>query len=207
MIKYQIYCTQIKIHQSGCLHSPSWAAVQRQRAANLLLVLVAKKPLQSREPPDLSRPFSLDQGHIEIVPQLMVHVCPEVSNPKPWAASTPWNFPLMVPCAPSIFTDPSCINVFLDPFHLKHVERLPFWFLVLKLQQNPFFHGSLQMFHIFGCQFWSFSKVIYFVLWAEFLMLWQIYKTMCTQELIGHRSIRFPRKSYKHEKGAERFQK
>ena len=26
----------------------------------------------------------------------MVHVCPEVSNPKPRAASTPWNFPLMV---------------------------------------------------------------------------------------------------------------
>ena len=61
MIKYQIYCTQIKIHLSGCLNSPSWAAVQRQRAANLLLVLVAKKPLQSREPPDLSRPLSLDQ--------------------------------------------------------------------------------------------------------------------------------------------------
>ena len=88
-IKYQIYCTQIKIHLSGCLNSRSWTAVQRQRAANLLLVLVAKKSLQSREPPDLSRPFSLDQGHIEIVPQLMVHVCPEVSNPKPWAASTP----------------------------------------------------------------------------------------------------------------------
>ena len=87
-IKYQIYYTQIEIHLSGCLNSPSWAAVQRQRAANLLLVLVAKKPLQSREPPDLSRPFSLDQGHIEIVPQLMVHVCPEVLNPKPRAAST-----------------------------------------------------------------------------------------------------------------------
>ena len=93
-IKYQIYCTQIKIHLSGCLNSPSWAVVLRQRAANL--VLVAKKPLQSREPPDLSRPLSLDQGHIEIVPQLMVHVCPELSNPKPRAASTSWNFPLMV---------------------------------------------------------------------------------------------------------------
>ena len=75
-IKYQIYCTQIKIHVSGCLHSPSWAAVQRQRAANLLQVFVSKNPFQSREPPDLSRPFSLDQGHIEIVLQLMVHVCP-----------------------------------------------------------------------------------------------------------------------------------
>ena len=32
--------------------------------------------------------ISLDQGHIKIVPQLMVHVCPEVSNPKPRAAST-----------------------------------------------------------------------------------------------------------------------
>ena len=82
-IIYHIYCAQIEIHLSGCLNSPSWAAVQRQRAANVLLVLVAKKPLQSREPPDLSRPLSLDQGHIEIVPQLMVHVCPEVSNPKP----------------------------------------------------------------------------------------------------------------------------
>ena len=87
-IKYQIYYTQIEIHLSGCLNSPSWAAVQRQRAANLLLVLVAKKPLQSREPPDLSRPLSLDQGHIEIVPQLMVHMCPVVSNPKPHTAST-----------------------------------------------------------------------------------------------------------------------
>ena len=89
LIKYQIYCAQIKIHLSGCLNSPSWAAVQRQRAANLLQVQKAKKPLQSREHPDLSRPLSLDQGHIEIVPQLMVHVCPEVSNPKPWATSTP----------------------------------------------------------------------------------------------------------------------
>ena len=52
-------------------------------------------------------------------------------------------------CAPSIFTDQSCINVILDPFHFKHVERLPFWFLVLKLQQNPVFHASLQMFHLF----------------------------------------------------------
>ena len=72
----QIYCTQIKIHLSGCLNSPSWAAVQRQRAANLLQVQKAKKPLQSREPPNLSRPLSLGQGHIEIVLQLMVHVCP-----------------------------------------------------------------------------------------------------------------------------------
>ena len=144
--KYQIYCTQIKIHLSGCLNSPSWAAVQQQRASNLLLVLVAKKPLQSREPPDLSRPLSLDQGHIEIVPQLMVHVCPEVSNPKPQDHQlleiSHWWFT----CAPSIFTDQSCINVILDPFHLKHVGRLPFWFLVLKLQQNLFFHASLQIF-------------------------------------------------------------
>ena len=77
-IIYQIYCTQIKGHLFGCLNSPSWAAVQRQRAANLLLVLVAKKPSQSREPPDLSRPLSLDQGQIEIVLQFMVHVCPRL---------------------------------------------------------------------------------------------------------------------------------
>ena len=57
-IKYQIYCTQIKIHLSGCLNSPSWAAVQRQRAAYLLQVQKAKDPLQSREPPYLSRPGS-----------------------------------------------------------------------------------------------------------------------------------------------------
>ena len=91
-IKYQIYCTQIKIHLSGCLHSPSWAAVQRQRAANLLQVFVSKNPFQSREPPDLSRPFSLDQGHIEIVLQLMIHLCPWVSIQKLRAASTPWNW-------------------------------------------------------------------------------------------------------------------
>ena len=29
------------------------------------------------------------------------------------------------------------------PFCCKHVERLPFWFLVLKLQQNSFFHAAL----------------------------------------------------------------
>ena len=85
--------------------------------------------------------ISLDQGHIEIVPQLMVHVCPELSNPKPQAASTLWKSHWWFTCAPSIFTDQSCINVILDPFHLKHVERLPFWFLVLK--QNPFFHASM----------------------------------------------------------------
>ena len=45
LIKYQIYCTQIKKYiylVASALQS--WAAVQRHRAANLLHVLVAKSP-------------------------------------------------------------------------------------------------------------------------------------------------------------------
>ena len=64
------------MHLSGCLNSTylgcCTAAWNRQSPQ----VLVAKNPVQSRKPRGLSRPPSLDQGHIKIVLQSMVHVCP-----------------------------------------------------------------------------------------------------------------------------------
>ena len=45
-------------------------------------------------------------------------------------------------CAPSICLHrPELHQCY--PFCCKLIERLPFWFLVLKLQQNSFFHASL----------------------------------------------------------------
>ena len=45
-------------------------------------------------------------------------------------------------CAPSICLHrPELHQCY--PFCCKHVEHLPFWFLVLKLQQNSFFHATL----------------------------------------------------------------
>ena len=94
----------------------------------------------SRDPPDLSRRGSNWD-------------CPSVdgsrlSSPKPRAASTSLNFPLMVRvCSLNLFSQTRAASmlssqIVLHTFHWKHVEWLPFWFLVLKLPQNPDFHAT-----------------------------------------------------------------
>ena len=63
IIEYQIYCTQIKIHVSGCLSSSSG---NEPPISSMSLLPKSHYNL-------MSLLISLDQGHIEIFPRLMVH--------------------------------------------------------------------------------------------------------------------------------------
>ena len=70
VIKYQIYCTQIKYIYLAATALHSWAAVQRHLSAKLLQVSNFKSHSNLGSPK-----IHVDQGHTKIFPQLMVHVC------------------------------------------------------------------------------------------------------------------------------------
>ena len=141
----------IKIHSSDCLNSCR-AAVQRQWAAKLHRLSHFDKTKRHHNLGGLKISLPTDQGHIKIVLNiflLMVHVCPGAKLQMTHRSERPglhqqlelvlhWWFT----CTPSICLHrPELHQCY--PFCCKHVERLPFWFLVLKLQQNSFFHATL----------------------------------------------------------------
>ena len=122
-INYQIHCTQIKIHLSSI-----WLSQLSKLGCGNESPISSKsrKPLQSWEPPDLSRPLSLDQGHIEIVLQLndgsRVPLSFDCIN------SLKFSFDDSRVLPQSVFKDQSCINVIPSVVNMLNVFHFGFLF-------------------------------------------------------------------------------